>query len=214
MDLRRRWMIILVLTTVLAVSMACSGRQQGGDEPVVPTEPATATLTVEPTAEPTATATVEPVQPEVSVDLGEIQRNDEGGFSFRPVPGYSVTSLGGMTTMVAQGVDPAAAPLIMIVGDETDGATLEELYERLQSGTPMTVGEPEPLTVQGMSGLVADLSGDYNGMDMQGRVAVVKVTPTQQFMLLVGAPADSWDAVAPYFDALLASIEFFEPVTQ
>ena len=117
-----------------------------------------------------------------------------------------------MANMMPSDADPDVGPVVTIVGGlNGDAMTNAELYEQLKSGTPMTIGEAEAITVFGVPGLAVDITGDNNGKPMQGRAALVMVTPTQQFSLLVGAPTDGWTAVAPYFDAILASVEFYAP---
>ncbi len=207
MTVMRRGSLYVAMVALLMLSLACGG----GGKNVEPTQvPEKATTAPIPTARPSATP--KPAQPEVAVDLGELRQNEEGGFSYRVVPGYEVTEFGGMVNMMPSGADPDVGPVVTIVGGLNDeDMTNTDLYEQLKSGTPMTIGDAEAITVFGVPGLAVDITGDNNGKPMQGRAALVMVTPTQQFSLLVGAPTEGWTAVAPYFDALLASVEFYAP---
>ena len=64
----------------------------------------------------------------------------------------------------------------------------------------------------GVPGLAADVSGTAEGKEMAGRVVFVAVTPTQSFTVLGSAPRERWDdELAPLFDAVMASVSFFEP---
>lgn len=199
----------LISGLLLLVTLACS-LGGGAKEPTATPAATTAGATPAPTRAATAAPTPAPT---IKVELGEPQQSEPGGFTFRVIPGYEVMDLGGMVNMFAPGADPDVGPVVTLVGGLNDyEQTNEDLYEQLKSGTPMTIGDPEQITVYNVPGLAVDLTGDNNGKPMRGRVALVMVTPQQQFMLLVGAPAAQWDAVAPYFEALLASVEFFEPV--
>ncbi|MHB0878603.1 MAG: two-component regulator propeller domain-containing protein [Anaerolineae bacterium] len=167
---------------------------------------ATATKTAAATA--AATATAEPV---VDVALGEPQSVDEGGYSFAPVPEYELMAAGAMVAMVAPGGDTEVGPVINIMGGATSETTNEELFEQLLAGTTMTVGEPVAVTIGGVPGLAADLSGNNSGEAMVGRVLLAMVTPTQQFAILAAAPEDRWGELEPLVAAVAASVAFYEP---
>jgi ligand-binding sensor domain-containing protein len=150
----------------------------------------------------------------VSIDLSLLGDNTqvvEGGFSFRVVPEYTLDLSGGMVIMAAPGADPDLGPIMQLMGWMNESnKTNEDLYTQLKNETPMQVGAPQEIQVSGLPGLAADIIGDNNGKTMQGRVAMVMVNPKQQFILMFGAPQAEWDKVAPLFNAVLASVEFFE----
>ena len=146
--------------------------------------------------------------------LGNVQRADDGGFAFRDIPGYELSIYGGMVTMLAPGASPDIGPVVQLIGWKNEvQKTNDQLYEELKRDTPMQVGDPLPIMVAGRPGLAAEINGDNNGSLMQGKVAMVMVTPYQQFVLMLGAPQDNWATVVPYFDALLGSVDFFEMVS-
>lgn len=199
----RSVMIIALLSLAI---LACS--LGGGEKETETTTPVAAT------SESTPIATKAPeTTPKITITLGEVYRSDAGGFAFRVIPGYEIADFGDMVNMVAPGADPDLGPIVTLSGAimVTD-KTNEELYAELKDGTPLTLGPAQPITVNGIDGLAVDISGNNGGHSIRGRAALVMVAPRQQFALLLGAPADEWDAVAPYFDALLGSLEFFEPV--
>jgi streptogramin lyase len=209
-----RWTLLWIGVGLLGLSLACGGFRKGADVTAAPTEalvlPGNEAVT-EATAQPAPTS--EPSPPKITAELGHLQSNEDGGFGFRVIPGYDLESFGGMVTMLAPGADPDVGPVVSLMGwTNEDERTNADLYATLKRDATMTIGDAEPIVVQGISGLVADITGENNGKAMQGRAALVMVTPTQQFILLVGSPAEQWEAVAPYFDAVLASLEFFEPV--
>ncbi|MCB9418930.1 MAG: hypothetical protein H6667_03955 [Ardenticatenaceae bacterium] len=201
----------------LVLLMGCGGKEEeAAAEPtaVPPTTAAKPTTPPKPAAaEPTAVPPTAAKPTAVPIKLGEEYVNEEGGFVYQTIPGYQVSTFGGLVNMLANGADPDVGPMVTIMGGLTGETTNEALYELLKSGTPMTVGAAEPIIVDGLPGLAADISGDNNGKAMQGRAALVMVTPTQQFTLLVGAPADRWEEVAPYFEGLLTAVTFIQPTT-
>ncbi len=196
--------VLLIAIAVLVFSLGCLGSKTAAP---TATLPATATQASAPTATPAPTQAATTA----AVELGDPQRSDEGGFSIRAVPGYQLVPFGELLSMLAPGADPDTGPVVTVIGGTVGETTNQDLYNQLKSGTPLDVGPAEAIVVQGLPGLVADLTGENNGKPMRGRVALAMVTPTQQFILLLGAPAAQWDEVAPFFDALLASVEFFAP---
>ncbi len=153
----------------------------------------------------------EAVQPTNGLSLGEVQRVEEGGFSFAMLPGYEMQALGGLVTIAPPGSDPDVGPMMTLIGGEVEATTPEGLYETLKQGSPtLQVGPARAIRVGGVDGLEADLTGENNGKPITGRVALVMVTPTQEFVLLAGAPTDRWAELEPYYTAVLASVTFFE----
>ena len=146
--------------------------------------------------------------------LGEEHRVEEGGFAFRLVPGYQLDISGGMVSMLAPGVDPDTGPVFQLIGWKNNSVkTNDQLYEELKSDPAVSVSEARPVEVAGLSGLSADIQLDNSGRAIMGRAVMVMVDPYQQFVLMFGAPESEWEAAAPYFDAVLASIEVFEIVS-
>jgi len=203
--MKKRIILLLSLVVILAfLSLSCS--LTGGNEensPPVEDEPAQSEVEEEPEERDT----------ETNVILGDRVVNDAGGFSFAPIPDYSLEMDGGMVNMLAPGADPDNGPVISMIGATTIETTNEELFGQLQTdGGGMSYGEPESITVSGVEGLISDVHGNQGGVDLLGKVVLVMVTPTQQFILLAGSPEEGWEALEPIFEAVLASIEFFEPV--
>ena len=212
--MKRIGFIFLLMGLVLL--MGCGGKEEEAvmEATAVPPTTAIEQTAVKPTTAPNPTpaaeATAEPAA--VPVTLGETASSEEGGFTFHPIPEYELVTYGGMVNMLAPGADPDVGPMVMLMGGQSAEMTNEALYAELKSGTVMTVSEAEAITVQGLPGLAADINGDNNGKAMQGRVALVMVTPTQSFTMLIGAPAAQWTEVAPYFDGLLTAVTFFDPI--
>ena len=194
-----RTITIILLTFILALNLACSlGKSK--EEPA-PTQEAAVQIA------PTSAAP----EPESTVQLGELRRFEQAGFAMRVIPGYEVEDMDGFINMLAPGADPDIGPVITVIGGITVEQTTEQLFEQFKSGVDMTIGEPEAITIAGLPGLTTEINGESQAVAIRGRVAMLMVTADQQFALLAGAPEDQWTQVEPYFAALLASIEFFEP---
>jgi ligand-binding sensor domain-containing protein len=193
---------ILLALIILMLSAACS---LGAKNSVPTNQPAAGNIPVS-AAQPTLVPTTIKLP-----DLGDTNLVEDGGFSFRSIPGYLLEISGGMVSMLAPGADPDTGPVLQIMGWKGDeDRTNENLYDQLKDGSTLLVGPSAAITVAGIPGIIAEISGDNNGTPMQGKAALVMVDSRQQFMLMLGAPQSEWNAVSPYFDAVLASVEFFE----
>jgi len=146
--------------------------------------------------------------------LGEPHRVEEGGYAFRLIPGYELDISGGIASMLAPGGDPDTGPVFQLIGWKNNSVkNNDQLYEELKGDTSISVSEAKPVEVAGLSGLSAEIQLDNHGRVIQGKAAMVMVDPYQQFVLMFGAPQSEWEAVALYFDAVLASVELFEIVS-
>jgi len=56
-----------------------------------------------------------------------------------------------------------------------------------------------------------DLTGAADGSCLVGRAAVVIPAPNRAFLMMGVAPAERWSELEPYFEAVLNSLEFFNP---
>ncbi len=196
----KRWLQILIVAGLLVSGLACLG-SGGGDAET----PAATTAPIQ--------ATTAPVQATPEVRLGAGQRVEEGGFSFRPVSDYDIQTFGSMVNMLAPGADPDIGPTILLFGDTRLAMTTEELMAELRSeGIDLAMAENMPVTIAGLPGLAADLSGPRGVEMLKGRVYVLMVTPTQQFSMFAGGPESAWEELELLTEAVLASVEFFEPV--
>jgi len=150
---------------------------------------------------------------------GEELRSDYGGFACQMIPNYVVEEAFGFASMEAPDADSEIGPAILLIGGvleegEEEGATAGELYDGFMSDLEagIEVSEPREIVVDGVPGLVADINGASAGQEMAGRIVFVAVSPTQHFTMFGAAPADRWDdELAPLFDAVVASVTFFEP---
>ncbi|MCA9921002.1 MAG: FxLYD domain-containing protein, partial [Anaerolineales bacterium] len=199
---------LLILALVFSLLVSCKPTAE--EEPPTPTNPPAATEAPSATAVPTASPTPE-------IPLGDEYRSDDGGFAFRTIPAYEVEEFSGFVSMMGPNSDPNLGPAIAFIGGLNDeSATLEQLFEDFQqeivADEDVRLANEHETTVGGVPGMTADLNGNVDGKPVNGRIVVALVTPNQPFTMFGAAPEASWNEFAPMFDAVLASVSFFEPV--
>jgi len=204
-------LLIWVLSTLACLPCGLLGGKEAAQP--TPTEISKPT-TVAPTAPPEPTTPPEPT-PAPAAELGEEHRSDFGGFAFQTIAGYTLEEESGFVSMEAPDADPEIGPTIMLMGSANEeSATTQELYDEFVGdvAADIEISEPREITVGGVPGLVSDVSGDSEGTKVTGRLVIVAVTPTQSFIMASVAPSDRWDTeLTPLFEAVLASVSFFEP---
>jgi len=144
--------------------------------------------------------------------LGEEYRSEEGGFVIRKVSNYSFDDVIGIVNMTAPDGTVDSGPGIMVLGAILDQEfTNEDLLENISlQSSGMEVGKGKSKKVDGVDGLLADISGDNNGTAVKGQVYTAMVSPTQEFVLLGIAPEERWKELEPIFKEVLDSVTFFE----
>lgn len=158
----------------------------------------TATATPEATATPSATPVMEQVV-------------EQGGYAFWPPWGYDMqrnagqavfTNEGGVM-LLAGGPDqnPARSP-DQVLG-EVLGAINQSMIASMQNGPAY------PVTVGGLAGQGADLSGSAAIGPMLGRLVTLKPADGQIFYAFAMSPAEVWNARgARDFDRLINGVRF------
>ncbi len=208
--MNRKSVPLVALLILTLVTLACG--LGGGDE-----EP---TAAPPPTNPPVPTDTPEPPPP--ATELGEEYSSDFGGFAFQAIPGYTVEEAFGFASMEAPDADPELGPAVLMIGSAVEEGTEapvsnEGLYDDFTADleTGIQVSEPREITVGGRPGLITDVSGDFEGVEMNGQAVFVAVSPTQHFTMFGVAPGERWHGeLAPLFEAVVASISFFEPTSE
>ena len=142
----------------------------------------------------------------------DVFRSEAGGYSFKPLEGYDLTEEFGIAQMLAPGADPETGPMVALVGgtsdEELDNETLLERMSATFIDGELT--KPKKVKVDGVAGLDVGIEST-TGDDAVGRMVIVMVEPTQQFIMFGVSPKDDWKAVNKDFDKVLKSIEFFTP---
>jgi hypothetical protein len=209
--------VLLLLTLSTLACLPCG--LLGGKEAAEPTSAATsaavaAATAAKPTTPPTPTTPPE-AAPAPVAGLGEEQQSEQGGFAFQSILGYTIEGDFGLVGMEAPDADPEIGPALMLQGGVTEGGTTsQQLFDDFAGDVEadVQISEPREITVGGVPALAADLSLTSGETQAAGRAVFAAVTPTQSFLVLGIAPGDRWDnELAPLFDAVLASVRFFEP---
>lgn len=189
-----------ILPTLLAVFVSACG----SSDQLIPT-----------LAQPIQTTAPVLHQPSSTPDLlGEVYRQEEGGYTYRPPLGYQVKSGLGMVVMLAEGANPDFGPSISLFGGPPDpSASAQSLLDEIKSAPDTQLGEPTTIDIAGFAGLTADIIFHRNDINHYGRVVIV-VTPQVQFIALAGASWEHWyGELEPLFSTVLTSITFFTPRT-
>lgn len=191
-------LMVLILSMVLT---ACGGDESDADSG--------GSETTTETSETNETA-------ETAVSLADERRVDEGGYAFQPPAGYDVE----IDSIFAElGVSDDADTTINIIGTPfSDGMGIDTMYDgftaEFSSDDSMTLGERQPLTVNGLEGFSVTLEGDDDGTAVKGRLVALG-NETQGVFIFGGAEASKWDAeVGEQFDALVNTISLFAPIMQ
>jgi DNA-binding beta-propeller fold protein YncE len=149
-----------------------------------------------------------------SLELGEEQSSDEGGFAFRPIKGYEVEMVAGIVTMRSPGAKPQKGPTMLLSGaSSAEDVTLESLLKEWTTELQVSEADFQETTLADQPALGVDFVTVEDEEVIAGRVVVAKPGPDRQFAILAGAPEASWQGeLRLAFEAVLASIRFFEPV--
>ncbi|HNR46440.1 MAG TPA: hypothetical protein PKO03_05180 [Anaerolineaceae bacterium] len=191
-------LVFLAIILVLAVSLTGCGKT------AVPTDAPAAQVTEAPAATPVPNGPA----------LGDPIRNEAGGYAFRPIPDYSIETDGAAVMLLAPDGSLDRGPAIMLMGSNGEflnGLTAADVLTQFVGEMPFDMGAVEALSLQGVGGTTAELTGKSESQGLLGRAAVLMPTSDQALLMIGVAPADRWEALAPYFEAVLNSIAFFEP---
>ena len=212
MKTKSSYFIITLIVLVLA-SLACQTVMGGAAEEEAPQiEPAQEQA--EPSQDEVSDeAPAEAAQDAPDTQLGDEMRSEEGGFSFQTVPGFKTEEFIGLASLVAPDSDEVS--LILVGGTNEDGVDLEGLYQDSvegMEGEDINLSDRRDVSVDGVPGYAVDVHGFDGDVEMAGRIVVVAVTPTQEFTMMGSAPKARWgDELESYFEAVLATVQFFEP---
>ena len=141
-----------------------------------------------------------------------------GGFAFETVPGYLVE----INVAQASVSDPSGRVLITLTGSNRgQPKPVEDVmadFQDVMSATfvNLKISTPVPLLIQDFSGLAVDIQGYLANQAFTGRVVTILPAPGSQFLAqaigMQSHDADYWTSSGRQdFEAILASIQFFEP---
>lgn len=218
---RKVFFIMIAILTLASVTLACS-LFSGGDESatVAPVDDSAPAEDVSPEegeeAEDQPAPADQPDEPQPAPDanLGDEYRSVGGGYAYQPIPDYTLEEVFGISILKAPDADPDLGPLIMLIGGTNEEEmSIEQMLAgptgEMDAGTEIL--DQREITVDGYPAEQADFKGIQFEQEAMGRVVIVAISPTQQFIMFGSAPSDRWEDVGPLFDAMLASVYFFEP---
>jgi len=177
--------------------------------------PSTTTLQPTDTTLPKSTSRARP-----TLVLGERQRVEAGGYSLQIPSEFKIETHSSQviinkkdkTILVSMSLSPRKAET------QTAAAVLDAFIAEIVNGLQdFKAGKPYPAVVGGMDGLAVDATATMFGAKHSGRVTVVD-TGKPGFLVAFafavdGADGNGWKTDgAQVFDAILNSIQFFEPV--
>jgi len=169
-----------------------------------------------------------PVQPPVlqipnlsGVTLGDIVRDEGCGYTFRKIPGYTLSGTPGWGyTMTAPGAKSDTGPEISFLcgGGFSIPRTNENVISTLTAATTganrIIYSNQRNVTIGGVNAVSLDSTVTTpDGIAVKGQEIFAMVTPYREFTIIAEALSDKWDETHPYFEAVVNSITFFEPTT-
>jgi hypothetical protein len=207
--MKRKLLLGFVLSFMVLFVLGC------GKDAESPTDTPKPTV-VQPTKPPpTETMTLEPT--ETKIPLGDEYRSEDGGYSVRTIPDYELTEDEGFLVMLAPDGDTNNGPTLVMSGETTEKEiTLDEFYANKAdelAKEELVLSSPEDTMVGGLPARSVEISGVQDDVQVEGRVMFVVVSPQHTFLIGGMAPVDRWeDELAPLYEAVLETVEFFEPV--
>lgn len=170
-----------------------------------PTETPLPSHTATPLPTSTFTPTVTATEPAVKTIIVE------SGFSFHPVSGFLVDV---QPNQVGISSEDDEILLFMATSDEPTDNSLEETLDNFIANAGASMGELTAsksftITIRGVEGIAADVTGIFLGDAMEGRIAVVTPTDSFTFFAFGLAVNNRWnDEGMSLFDNVITTILF------
>lgn len=212
MSARFRYLLVF---TVLMLSLAAAACGPKPEPTAVPTP-------VPPTKTPVPPTPVPTIPPTPAVALDTEKRVEEGGFAYRVPKDYTAEALGTMVFAGPASADPSTGPFVIMGGGTGAGglvgeaATLDEAYAKAMeefAGEGITVSNERDITIDGIPAKAAEISGEDEGVEMHGLIAVAMPAQGQFFAFVALSTLEVWqDGFGETADAILGSINFFAAI--
>jgi hypothetical protein len=230
MQIKKQHILIIVLASLLASSLACGPLFGGGEEEVTPVViGGEEQVVTQPTEEPAETE--EFGQPPSSLMAsGNVLHVPSGGFDLLYPADWVAGDIQGQTVLLAESQDvltasesgypPGAAMGIIFgqaaqfVGEMEEAPTSESLLETMTesfvSGGSGEAGEVEPRQFASEVGAGVPFSLTGDGEAIRGYIATY-VNGVQGVVIMAIAPEDQWDEAWPVFEDIMSTIIFYPP---
>jgi len=146
--------------------------------------------------------------------LGSEHVNEEGGYSFRTISGFTLEEFeGGFIYMAPSDANTEYGPLVSMNTEKLDGSI--SLYEAFSNVKNNLTGDSDleaqsetDITVDGWPAISANLTGEIEGREVGGRIVYIHIASTQEFLMAGIAPVDIWHPLSQTFEDVLQSIVF------
>lgn len=144
--------------------------------------------------------------------LGDPLTSANGGYTISTVKDFSVKEAYGITQMVSPEGDTDKGPALVLIGtiSDEDLDNTDLLKKFFNESNNMMFDKTKPFTVNGVKGILADISSVDYEYEMAGKVWLANPYPNQPFVLIGFSTAEEWKDFEPIVDAVLRSVELFE----
>ncbi len=212
--------VVILIVIFMSISVACSvfSTTDNVDEEAQRLEETMLAqqvqLTVDALNAVNPTSTPERGKP---IMLGKEYESIEGGFTLQGIPDYLIEELeASFVVMTAEDSDPDFGPLIMAYTSDCDAnltihQSLETVTEELTGDSDLEITGKHEINVDGKTGLAVEMNGELDGELVGGRINLVKIEPSRQFVFIGLAPDNRWGELDPLVDAVLKSVTFKKP---
>lgn len=153
------------------------------------------------------------------VKLGDEVRFENCGFSFKKVPDFQYNSsemegwgFCSSPSMIAPGGDNKVGPIIIMIDDagENGQTKYDEMIEKYKNDD--SVISQKTTKIGGVEGISISGETTSDNITIKSQTVFALVSPNQFFQIIALAPSEKWEELLPYYDAVMESISFFEPV--
>ncbi len=182
---------------------------------VVAQKPAiTLTASPQPTATPSPSFTATPLASATATAVKAVVETivvEEGGFSFQTSSAFMVFVERNQASIVSSDNE---VRLILSTGLVGTRASSQEFLDRFLENlttkiSEITMSAPYTVTIDGLEGQAIDITGEFQGEVVAGRVAVAAPEESQVFVAYGLAPTGRWeDEGVALFDAAISTVSF------
>lgn len=148
--------------------------------------------------------------------LGDEIRAEYCGFSFKQIPEYDYTEFGCFLSMLEPGATDSGPAITIFGGKTNEEMTEDDVIAKLKEteSEDNAFLNQTKVKIDGKSGYSFEIEQTMDGVAVKGRVVSVLVNPNQLFTIIGVAPVDKWEDLNTYFNAIIKSVKFFDPVPQ
>lgn len=232
---------LLAALLLMAVQACAPANLQANVDVLAPTQPSSDSISIQsvhakepenfvaqddilsqpPTKPSKPAATIEVVaNAQAAINLGEIQTVSGAGFSFRPIQGYDLHLKADQATLASQdGKLILSMSGVTFQNVQSLEGPMTQLLEGVGEGMDdFQTGAPYPVKIGEKTGLIADLTGKLEGVEVTGQVLMLAASESRLFYAVAIAVKDAGGADNlfednPVIEAVIETVTFIEPET-